>query len=84
VDHRAYLGGAGVLYALGGMLWRPGRGPFVALLLALLAARSLLFQQVLADPVRAWEEAVRRAPASVPARPKPMRAAPILAPRASC
>ncbi len=67
VDHRAYLAGAGVLYALAGALWAPGRGLFVAGLLALFCARSIQYQLVLGDPVRAWEDAVARAPASAEA-----------------
>jgi tetratricopeptide (TPR) repeat protein len=67
VDHRAYLGGAGVAFALGG-LYRPGRAGLAAFLVGLLAARSLHYEWVLADPVRAWEDAVRRAPRSVEAR----------------
>jgi len=67
VDHRAYLAGAGVLYALAGTLWAPGRGPFVAALLALLSARSIQYQHVLGDPIQAWEDAVARAPFSAEA-----------------
>jgi Tfp pilus assembly protein PilF len=36
--------------------------------MVLLAARSLLVQSMFADPVRVWEDAVRRAPHSVEAR----------------
>ena len=64
VDHRAYLGGAGVALAIGAWLWTPDRRFFAAAVLALMAARSWHYQRVLADPVRAWEEAVRRAPGS--------------------
>jgi protein O-mannosyl-transferase len=64
VDHRAYLGGAGVALAIGAWAWTPDRRFFAAALLALMAARSWHYQRVLADPVRAWEEAVRRAPGS--------------------
>jgi Flp pilus assembly protein TadD len=67
VDHRAYLGGAGIVYALGGLLYRPGRGPALAALVGLLALRSLHYEWVLADPVRAWQDAVRRAPRSAEA-----------------
>ena len=67
VDHRAYLGGAGVAVAIGVWLWTPDRRYFAAAVLALMAARSWHYQRVLADPVRAWEEAVRRAPASADA-----------------
>jgi tetratricopeptide (TPR) repeat protein len=68
VDHRAYLGGVGIAHALSGALWGPGRQLFVVGLLALLAARSVQYQRVLADPVRAWEDAVERAPESAEAR----------------
>ena len=64
VDHRAYLGGAGVALAMGVWLWTPDRRFFAAAVLALMAARSWHYQRVLADPARAWEEAVRRAPGS--------------------
>lgn len=64
VDHRAYLGGAGVALAVGMTLWHPGRAVPLALLVALLGARSLHYEWVLADPVRAWSDAVRRAPRS--------------------
>lgn len=67
VDHRAYLAGAGALYALSGALWAPGRLPFVAALLTLMSARSIQYQRVLGDPVRAWEDAVARAPRSIDA-----------------
>jgi Flp pilus assembly protein TadD len=67
VDHRAYLGGAGVCFALAWALWRPGRGPLVALLVGVLAARAVHYQWVLADPVRAWQDGVRRAPRAVEA-----------------
>lgn len=61
VDHRAYLGGAGVLFALGSMLWAQGRTLFAVALLAFLAARNVQYQRVVGDPVRAWEDAVTRA-----------------------
>lgn len=64
VDHRAYLGGAGVALALGAWLWTPDRRYFAAAILALMAARSWHYQRVLADPARAWQDAVRRAPGS--------------------
>jgi len=67
VDHRAYLGGAGVLFAVGSAVWRPERRYFAAALLALLAARAWHYQRVLGDPVRAWEDAVQRAPRSADA-----------------
>jgi len=62
VDHRAYLGGAAAVFGLGGLLARPGRAPVAIAVLALLAARSAQYQWILADPARAWEDAVRRAP----------------------
>jgi Flp pilus assembly protein TadD len=68
VDHRAYLGAAGIAYALGHLLWRPGRGPVLAALVVLFAAGAFRAQRVLADPVRAWEDAVARAPGSTEAQ----------------
>ena len=67
VDHRAYLGGAGVAFAAGSALWRPERRVFAMALLAVLAAWAWRYEWVLADPVRAWEDAVRRSPASADA-----------------
>lgn len=67
VDHRAYLGGAGVAFCLGFVLWRPERTVAMTLLIALLGAGSLRYQWVLADPVRAWSDAVGRAPRSADA-----------------
>jgi Flp pilus assembly protein TadD len=67
VDHRAYLGSVGVCFALGSALWRPGRGVLAALVVAVLAARAVHYQWVLADPARAWQDAVSRAPLSVEA-----------------
>lgn len=64
VDHRAYLGGAGMAYALGGLLWRPGRGPVLAGLVALFAAGAVRYERILSDPARAWEDATLRAPGS--------------------
>ncbi len=61
VDHRAYLGGVAVCYALGGLLWGPGRQVFALGLIALLAARCIQYQRVVGDPIRAWEDAVSRA-----------------------
>jgi Tfp pilus assembly protein PilF len=68
VDHRAYLGGLGAAYLVGGLLWQPGRLLFVTGVLALLGARTVQYQRVIGDPVRAWEDAVRRAPTSAEAR----------------
>lgn len=62
VDHRAYLGSIGVAFALGGLLWKFGGLRLGVLVIAVLSARSLSYQWVLADPVRAWESAVARAP----------------------
>jgi Flp pilus assembly protein TadD len=67
VDHRAYLGGAGVALALGAALWTPERRYFAALVLGLMAARAWHYQGVLGDPVKAWQDAVRRAPQSADA-----------------
>jgi protein O-mannosyl-transferase len=64
VDHRAYLGSFGVAFALGTVLWGRGRWPLAAAAIAVFSARSIHYQWVLADPVRAWEDAVRRAPGS--------------------
>lgn len=66
VDHRAYLGGVGVAWALCG-LWRPPLTAFTVALLVALGLRSAAYQRVLADPVHAWEDAVRRAPLSAEA-----------------
>jgi protein O-mannosyl-transferase len=63
VDHRAYLGGAFLLYLLA-CLWKPGRAVPFLLLLAAFAGRAYHAQWVLADPIRAWEDVARRAPAS--------------------
>jgi len=61
VDHRAYLGSLGVAFALGLLLHR-GSLRLGALVVVVLAGRSVAFQRVLSDPVRAWEHAVARAP----------------------
>jgi Flp pilus assembly protein TadD len=68
VDHRAYLGSAGLYFAAAGLLWRPGRVALVLVLLAGLSARSVHYQWVLADPVRAWQHAAGHAPRSAEAR----------------
>jgi tetratricopeptide (TPR) repeat protein len=62
VDHRAYLGSFGVAFAAGCFLWRIGRARLAIGAVTLLAALSLRYEWVLGDPVRAWEDAVRRAP----------------------
>jgi hypothetical protein len=67
VDHRAYLGALGIVALGGGFLAAPGRLPFALALLAVLAAGAVHVQAMLADPVRLWEDAVRRAPWSVEA-----------------
>jgi MYXO-CTERM domain-containing protein len=64
VDHRAYLGAAGVHFALGLLLWRRGRARLCAGLILLLGARAMHYEWVLASPVRSWQDAVRRAPRS--------------------
>ena len=63
-DHRAYLGGAGVLFAMGGLLARVGRPVVAAAALLLCAGRAWQVQWTFADPVAVWEDAVRRAPGS--------------------
>jgi protein O-mannosyl-transferase len=67
VDHRAYLGVAGVSYALGCFIAHPDRKYFGVVLLAILAGLSWRYEHVLGDPQRAWEDAVRRAPTSADA-----------------
>lgn len=62
VDHRAYLGGAGLAWAVAGPLSQPLRLPFAACLLMVFAGRAVHAQRVLADDVRVWEDALRRAP----------------------
>ena len=64
VDHRAYLGGAGVLFAVAGLLLRVGHPAPIAAILLLFSALSVRYEWVLGDPVRAWQDAVRRAPGS--------------------
>jgi len=67
VDHRAYFGSFGVAFALGDLLWEIGRARLGMVVVLLLAARSVSYEWVIGDPVRAWEDAVRRAPASTDA-----------------
>lgn len=67
VDHRAYLGMAGVCLVLGRLLWGRVRPAVLVVLLLVLGARSLHYEWVLADPVRAWKDAVAHAPGSVEA-----------------
>ncbi len=64
VDHRAYLGSVGVAFALGGVLWRLGGLRLGIVAVAVLGAWSIHYEWILADPVRAWEDAVREAPTS--------------------
>jgi tetratricopeptide (TPR) repeat protein len=64
VDHRAYLGGAGIAYALGVWLFKPGRGPALAVLALLFAAGAVRYERIVGDPARAWEDAAARAPGS--------------------
>ena len=64
VDHRAYFGSLGVAFAVGGVLWKRGGLKWSALVLLLFAARSVQYQWVLADDVRAWQHAVSRSPHS--------------------
>ncbi|HXY41729.1 MAG TPA: hypothetical protein VEQ10_18770, partial [Vicinamibacteria bacterium] len=63
-DHRAYLGSVGVALAVGGLLLRLGGLRLVGVVLAVFAVRAVAYERVLADPVRAWADAVRRAPGS--------------------
>jgi protein O-mannosyl-transferase len=67
VDHRAYFGSFGIAFALGDLLWRLGRARLGLAVVVLLAARSVAYERVLGDPVRAWEDAVARAPDSTDA-----------------
>lgn len=64
VDHRAYFGSFGVVFALSLLLWRLGGLRLAVLAIALCAARSVAYEWVIGDPVRAWEDAVRRSPES--------------------
>ena len=64
VDHRAYLGSFGIAFALGATLWRWGGARLGLAVVALLAARTIHYEWVLGDPVRAWEHTVRRVPTS--------------------
>lgn len=64
VDHRAYLGGAGIAFCVGGLLSRLRWRWVSTAVVALLGARSVQYERVLADPVRAWEDVCRRVPDS--------------------
>jgi Tfp pilus assembly protein PilF len=68
VDHRAYLGGVAVLHASALSLWQAGGRRLAAVLVVALAARAVHYEWILADPVRIWEQTVRRAPRSAAAR----------------
>lgn len=68
VDHRAYLGSAGVQFAVGGLLARSVNAWPAVSLVALLGLRAVQYERVLADPVQAWQDAVRRAPRAPEAR----------------
>ncbi|HEY3119736.1 MAG TPA: tetratricopeptide repeat protein [Vicinamibacteria bacterium] len=68
VDHRAYLGSAGVDFGVGSLAWEAGGVRAVGVLTVLLAGRALHYEWVLADPMRAWADAVRRVPASAEAQ----------------
>jgi tetratricopeptide (TPR) repeat protein len=63
VDHRAYLGGAGAHHALavGLRALPPAAGGAAVIAFGLRAAH---FEWTLRDPVRAWQDAARRLPAS--------------------
>jgi tetratricopeptide (TPR) repeat protein len=67
VDHRAYLGSLGIAFAVGGLVHRVGRFRLGLPIVVLFAARAISYEWVLGDPVRAWEDAVRRAPTSADA-----------------
>jgi Tfp pilus assembly protein PilF len=67
VDHRAYLGSMGVLLVLAATVWRWGGARLGVLLVLVFATRAIHYEWILADPVRAWEDATRRAPASADA-----------------
>jgi Flp pilus assembly protein TadD len=62
VDHRAYLGAFGILFALASVLWRAGGARLACVVVAVLAVRAVHYEWVLHDPVRTWEDAVRRSP----------------------
>jgi tetratricopeptide (TPR) repeat protein len=67
VDHRAYLGGAGALFAVASFVLRAGRGRWLVAWGVVLSLVALRYEWVLMDPVRAWSDAVRRAPDSAEA-----------------
>jgi tetratricopeptide (TPR) repeat protein len=64
VDHRAYVGSVGIALLLGTWLTRLPRPRFAWAVIALLALRSLQYEWILADPVRAWKSACARVPHS--------------------
>jgi tetratricopeptide (TPR) repeat protein len=67
VDHRAYLGSLGVAFAVAGLVYRCGGLRVGLALVSLFAVRAVAYEHVLADPIRAWQDAVRRAPESADA-----------------
>jgi tetratricopeptide (TPR) repeat protein len=67
VDHRAYLGSAGIAFALGGLAWNLGRARLMAALVIVFATVAVRYEWILSDPTRAWVDAVRRAPRSAEA-----------------
>jgi protein O-mannosyl-transferase len=64
VDHRAYLGAAGVAFGLAVLVMRAGRPAVATAVVLLFAIGALRYEWVLGDPVRAWEDADRRFPRS--------------------
>ena len=66
VDHRVYLASAGTHFALAALLVRVPRRATLALLIVL-SLVTLRYEWILGDPVRAWRDAVRRAPRSAEA-----------------
>jgi len=66
-DHRAYFGSAGIAFALGGLLARVRRARLAVALLVLLSARTVQYEWVLSDPIRAWQDVVTRNPESADA-----------------
>jgi hypothetical protein len=62
VDHRAYLGCAFALLLVARLVLRPRAPALVGAVLVVLAGLTLRYEWILGDPVRAWEDAVARAP----------------------
>jgi hypothetical protein len=67
VDHRAYLGGVGLMFLLASWMASVARWRLALAWLAVCAVVAVRYQWVLGDPVRAWEDAVQRAPGSAEA-----------------